>query len=304
MTTERWLEDRRKTLGASDVPVVLGLSPWGSPLKTWAQKRGTLPPGEAESWLEWRKELEKPMAQWFLRHRSGWDCTLDPVLMLEVLGDYGAKCDMHAYIEAGELLCVSQELPILSCSPDGVAWGDGRIALLQMKTEYDGAKWREGPPIYYKAQAHAEMFVTGQRHYFFETMIGLNEPQLFEQPWDSGFAQQIVRDAAQWWDRYVVGGEEPLPNQNDQTTIDDMAGYAPGKMVDATEEVEAATRRALLLVSRAKDTAAEADKLKNLVRRSMGDAERMNLLGGSFWTLKMDKNNRKRLVYHEAKPER
>jgi putative phage-type endonuclease len=41
---DAWLEARRKGIGSSDAAVVLGLSPYRTPLALWAEKRGLAPP--------------------------------------------------------------------------------------------------------------------------------------------------------------------------------------------------------------------------------------------------------------------
>lgn len=40
MNHEEWLNERRKGLGGSDSPVVLGVNPWKQPSELWAEKRG------------------------------------------------------------------------------------------------------------------------------------------------------------------------------------------------------------------------------------------------------------------------
>ena len=40
--TDRWLASRRRGIGASDVPVILGLSKWCQPRTLWLEKRGEL----------------------------------------------------------------------------------------------------------------------------------------------------------------------------------------------------------------------------------------------------------------------
>lgn len=38
-----WLEFRRTGIGSSDMPIILGLSPWSTPLELWKEKTGRLP---------------------------------------------------------------------------------------------------------------------------------------------------------------------------------------------------------------------------------------------------------------------
>mgnify|MGYP000308297088 CR=1 FL=1 len=51
MTTEAradWKLWRRGGLGASDLPAILGISPWASPFSVWADKCGLLPDEDDE----------------------------------------------------------------------------------------------------------------------------------------------------------------------------------------------------------------------------------------------------------------
>ena len=38
MSHEEWLEWRREGIGASDAPVIMGVSPWTTPLQLWENK--------------------------------------------------------------------------------------------------------------------------------------------------------------------------------------------------------------------------------------------------------------------------
>ncbi len=45
---DSWLAARRHTIGGSDAPVILGLSPYRTPLSLWSQKVGIVPAAEGE----------------------------------------------------------------------------------------------------------------------------------------------------------------------------------------------------------------------------------------------------------------
>ena len=42
--TPEWLENRKNFIGASDAPIIMGESPWCTPLGLWEQKVGITPP--------------------------------------------------------------------------------------------------------------------------------------------------------------------------------------------------------------------------------------------------------------------
>ncbi len=64
-THEEWLEERKKSLGGSDVGAVLGMNTYSSPYTVWAEKTGKLPPFEGNEWTRLGNDLEYYVAQRF-----------------------------------------------------------------------------------------------------------------------------------------------------------------------------------------------------------------------------------------------
>lgn len=62
---EEWLEDRRKSLGGSDMGAVLGLNAYASPYTVWMDKTGKTPPKEQNEWMRLGNDLEDYVAQRF-----------------------------------------------------------------------------------------------------------------------------------------------------------------------------------------------------------------------------------------------
>lgn len=56
--TAAQLEARRGWIGASDVPVIVGVSPWKDPFTLWAEKTGKVPVAEAGDAAKWGNLLE------------------------------------------------------------------------------------------------------------------------------------------------------------------------------------------------------------------------------------------------------
>lgn len=61
MDRESWLAERRKGIGASDAAAVCGVSPWGSPLSVYLDKRGLLPSQDSAP-MKWGLLLEDVIA--------------------------------------------------------------------------------------------------------------------------------------------------------------------------------------------------------------------------------------------------
>lgn len=62
---EEWLEERKKSLGGSDVGAVLGMNEYSSPYTIWADKTGKLPAFEGNEWTKLGNDLEGYVAQRF-----------------------------------------------------------------------------------------------------------------------------------------------------------------------------------------------------------------------------------------------
>lgn len=62
---EEWLEDRRKSLGGSDMGAVLGLNDYASPLTVWMDKTGKSPEKQQTEWMRLGNDLEDYVAQRF-----------------------------------------------------------------------------------------------------------------------------------------------------------------------------------------------------------------------------------------------
>ena len=39
--SEEWLDWRKKGIGSSDAPIIMGVSPWKTPFELWEEKTGT-----------------------------------------------------------------------------------------------------------------------------------------------------------------------------------------------------------------------------------------------------------------------
>ena len=64
-THEEWLDERKKSLGGSDVGAILGMNENCSPYTIWAEKTGKLPYFEGNEWTRLGNDLEGYVAQRF-----------------------------------------------------------------------------------------------------------------------------------------------------------------------------------------------------------------------------------------------
>jgi hypothetical protein len=171
--TAKEVEARRKVIGASDVPIILGLSKHMTARQLYAEKQSKLPaevPADNEASL-WGQRLEPILVEEWGK-RMGY--------MVWSWHWYRAKK------EAGELReryaplnTVHPDIPWATCTPDGVVpftsawWG------VEAKNRAYETGW--GPsgtaeiPLDVEAQVRWSMFVTGCDHWGVAVLLGGNQ---------------------------------------------------------------------------------------------------------------------------------
>lgn len=65
MTRAEWLEERRKSIGGSEIGAVLGLNPYAGPFSVWANKTGRIPDAEPNEAMRQGADLEDYVARRF-----------------------------------------------------------------------------------------------------------------------------------------------------------------------------------------------------------------------------------------------
>jgi putative phage-type endonuclease len=70
MEHEQWLEWRRKGIGASDAPVIMGISPWRDIVELWEEKLGKREP-QTDNWAMARGRELEPNARELYEQRTG-----------------------------------------------------------------------------------------------------------------------------------------------------------------------------------------------------------------------------------------
>lgn len=65
-----WHQLRKKHLGASDAPVVMGVSPWKTPLQLWEEKLGLRKEPGDNTAMKYGRDMEEPARQAYERHTN------------------------------------------------------------------------------------------------------------------------------------------------------------------------------------------------------------------------------------------
>jgi len=257
--TTEWLDERRKSVGASEVAAVMGLSSYGvTPLDVYKSKHGI--DRDFDPVLAFIGHASEPIMHEWVEQFSGLHLTLRPGFMAR-----------------------STEWPFLHASFDRVA-SDGTKVQMKTAHHYAGHHWDEGVPTDIRVQVQAEMAVSGDPRALVVVWIGGREFRHFWEPRDERFINEhLIPTVQAFWEGNVLAGVAPDPS-----TLAEVNAEWPSepRPVEASETAfEMAERRAVLL-SDAKSMEEEADALKLALAQYMGTADTLTYQGRKVLTFK------------------
>ena len=249
--SEAQQRERRKTIGASDAPAILGLSPWRTPLDVWREKRHGAP--ETESALQWFGSAVE-----------------------DVLADFCERDVPGLKLRRKNQPIRCADTPWMTALLDRVVVGD-KSTLVELKTanQFVANRWRDGVPEYYVWQAHHQMACAPDaKRVVFCALIGgiptsgWRNPELVVER-SEGAIKALRTVESAFWER-VQTGEPPPP-----LTARDMRTRWPfdtGEAVNADADVRLAVEEARKIKAEIKDAEKRLDELLNSVKHHMGHA--------------------------------
>jgi putative phage-type endonuclease len=200
---DEWLARRRELITATDIPAILGISPWRSEGDVARDKRGEL-----------ADEPSIPM-------RVGQ--ALEPLIAELYAERTGAA------VERWGDLVVHPELPWAGATPDYRA-GD---VIVECKWSASPRRWTDGLPEDYEAQVRWQLGVTGYRAADVAALLG-HDLRVYRVEHDEGLWADLVRVADDFRRRLAAGG--PFAE-----TVASVARAYPvdsGAEMDADDELE------------------------------------------------------------------
>lgn len=288
-TEEEWLKARQTTgIGASEVPAILGLSRFDSPLSLYSEKLGLTSRSAkyAES-ARWGKILEAPIAE---RYTAEVGRTLAPA---QPFSFYVNPKYPHALASIDRFINgVLADSPVVPYTPGPLP------APLEIKNVHFVMRdqWSEEsnnePPVEYQVQCQYQMAVTGLPWCSIAGLIGGFEFKWADMKRDDALIEKIMASVDEFWFRLLK--RDPPRADELEATSDVLKALYPkdnGQTVslgvDALEwagELERAkeARKAL-------DT--EIDKYSNLLKQAIGDNTAALLPDGSLYTHKWQKRD-------------
>lgn len=188
-----WLESRRRGVGGSDVPAILGMSRWDSPRDVWMDKLGMAG--------------EKP---------DTWAMIKGRALELDLLRWFEAKTGIR-WRNAG--LHRNVKRPWMLGTPDGLT-ADGGIAECKSTSWRLREEWEDGPADAAELQGQWYLAVTGRSHLWVVAAVGDDDPTIQRVERDDRLIDDVLIPAcARFWHENVLGRVEPPLTWLDRDTL-------------------------------------------------------------------------------------
>lgn len=266
MSREDWLEERKKSLGGSDMGAVLGLNRYRSPYTVWAEKTGRIGEEPENEAMRVGRDLEPYVASRFEEASRKSVRRMNYLLRREDCPHLHANIDRQILGESSGLECKT-------------------ASALNLK-RYEGGDFPES----YYAQCVTYLAVTGWERWFLAALVlgkGFYCYQITTVPDDyvPGWCESSVyvspdeiaalkRCAADFWHDYVEA-DSPPPMDGDASTTEALETIYEG----GGGEVELFGRERLVeqyqyLMSRKKAIEKGADAIKQQLMNDLGDNER------------------------------
>jgi len=195
MSREEWLEQRRKGIGGSDAPKILGYSKYAGPLTVYMDKLGELPPVETGEAAYWGIALEDLVASEFARRE-------------------GVK------VRRKNQICSHPEHPWMLANVDRVIVGRNQGLECKTASAYLAEEWEgEKLPTAYYVQIQHYCAVMGWEGCWVAALIGGQRFTHKYVPRNETDIQTIISGLKDFWEGHVLPGIPPEAEAFDNPAI-------------------------------------------------------------------------------------
>jgi putative phage-type endonuclease len=188
-----WLEARQRGIGSSDVPIILGVSPFKSPFALWAEKCGLVEPEAESEAMAWGRVLEGPIAERYVEETQRELAAPAPFTI--------RRSSKHPWMQATldrEVVRATQRI----CP-----------APLEIKTTgfWKAEEWAEEPPLRVQVQTQWQLLVTGWEWASVAVLIGGSRFLWTDLIRNEAFIEAMTDAAKEFW-RRVELRDPPKPD--------------------------------------------------------------------------------------------
>lgn len=277
------LQERRLTLGASEIPAVCGLSKYSNALTIWLSKMGTPAP---------RSENEQP---------AEWGLILEPAIAQRYANEHGVS------LIQGEKRIHLQE-QWMSATPDRLVvknWAtDNRTPDmidrgLELKNRNAhvahlfGDSGTDIVPNDIAAQCHWSMMVTGLDTWDVAVLIGGNDWRWYRLNYNAEIAADMQQMGYDFWHKYVLPKVQPPVDGTEMWADHLKRTFAKHTevMLDATPDDVAVIRELVNVKAVIKDWELKKTLYENQLKNRIGDAAGIISPTGAKVTWRKDKDS-------------
>jgi putative phage-type endonuclease len=209
---DEWLAWRRQGIGASDVPGLMGLSPWESPYSIWADKMGLVDDDDPTDAMTHGLWAEHSIVPWFEQETGltvgfrQYQAVGPDDWMLATLDGAAFELGRQTIATEGPWLNLSDALALIECKA----------------TADSPRKWEdEGIPIQYAVQATWQTIVTGIPTVKFAVLhvpFGRLTFRIYDYTPDLDDIALVTRTASDFYHNHIVTKTAPDPDAHPATT--------------------------------------------------------------------------------------
>ncbi len=263
---EDWLEERRKSLGGSDVGAVLGMNEYSSPYTIWAEKTGKLSPFEGNEWTRLGNDLEEYVADRF-SEKSGLGVRRDSATW---------RNDKYPHLHAN----IDRRVVAMKAGVE-----------CKLTSEMNAKKYKNGEfPDRFYAQCVTYLTVTEFERWYLAVLIYGKGIKIYQMTrilnddvpeWceasvyvDDAEIEAMVKATADFW-QYVKSGEAPIADGSDSTseTIRTIYAESNGDSVSLVA-YENEIQQYMTLSSLLDDVKKQKEEMANRIKAFMGEASK------------------------------
>lgn len=246
------IEQRKNTLGASEVPAVLGLDRYKGAHDVWLVKKGIAPAFEGNEHTEWGLRVE-------------------PVIRQKVAETLGVEIDLPGTLIGAE--------PWMSATPDGQFVLDGDDTILEIKNKSDrqavhwGVSGTDQVPVDISAQVYWQMMVSGISRAAIAVLFGKSDFRLYHLTRDEQAAATVLDRCRSFWFDHVVANVPPEIDGSEQITAYLRQKFSAhgNTMRDATREEDGWIAQLRDVRAEIKDLEGKENSLKNRLMAAIGE---------------------------------
>jgi putative phage-type endonuclease len=260
---EQRLEDRRKTLGASEIPAVAGVNPHRSALDVYLEKKGLAAPFAGNAFTEWGLRSEPMIAEKYAEVIGLPVVTSDTVV---ARGWMSATPDRLVVQSLKHLIDDEQYEPL-----HGVEikrFGEHRA-------DDFGVPGTGDVPLDVTAQALWSMMVTDLKRWDVAVLIGQADFRIYHIAYDETAANALHDVGYQFWHQHVLAGVEPSLDHGTSSAhryLQQKFALHSAEMREPTPELVEAGRELAGIKAQIKALDAVKGQLEHRIQEAIGTA--------------------------------